>query len=340
MATKKSTTRFLLAALAVAAIPAVRALAEEPEGIRIGTARLSPFLNVSYLYDSNPNNANDGRKDDVKDVNAGLTDEKVEIEKSSAYSIQPGINLTLPGNDWKLVGTAYFLLDKYVDGSEDDHKDWSEELTFSAETDGGLRFKISENVRKAQYSEDYKEFTDDSKELQKLIDELGDQDSDRLYQNYAFSLAKSLTEKSDIEIGGTYSDTDYDDDALFDSCSYGGTLGFTLKLTEKSDGFIRGSYVIHEEDENDPGDKTSSAPENQYSDSKSKSIRGLIGLRSRATEKVTYDVGVGVEHFKDFEDDQGDADTENGFYYDANVTWKVTPRLTLSLVGDSKFEPA
>lgn len=340
MSTKDSITRFTLTALAIAAIPAMQAMAEEPAGIRIGAARISPFLNFNYLYDSNPNNANDGRKDDVKEVNSKLQNEEVEIEKSSAYTIQPGINLTLPGNNWKLVGNAYFLLDHYMDGSEDDHKDWSEELIFSAETDGGLRFKISENVRKAQYSEDYKEFTKDNEDLQKLIDELGDQDSDRMYQNYAVSLAKSLTDKSDIELGGTYSDTDYDDDALFDSRSYGGSLGFTYKVTEKSDAFIRGSYIIHEEDENDKGDATASAPLNQYSDSKSKSIRGLFGFRSRATEKVTYDVGVGLEHYKDFEDDEGDSDSETGFYYDANICWKATPRLTLSLVGDSNFQPA
>lgn len=344
MATKESMKRFLVTAFAVAALPAFQALADEgPEGIRIGVARLSPFLNLSYLYDSNPNNANDGRKDDFERVDASIEDADVKIEKSSGYTIQPGINLTLPGNNWKLVGSAYFLLDHYMDGTEDDHKDWSESLTFSGETDGGLRYKISEEIRKAQYSEDFKDNIGNSMEfrdLQKLIEELGDQDSDRTYQNYSFSLAKSLTEKSDIELSGTYSDTDYDDDSLFDSCSYGGTLGFTLKLTEKSDGFIRSSYIIHEEDENDSTSDANRTHKNAYATSKSKSIRGLIGLRSRATEKVTYDVGVGVEHYKDFEDEMGDSDSETGFYYDANITWKATPRLTISLVGDSSFQPA
>lgn len=103
-------------------------------------------------------------------------------------------------------------------------------------------------------------------------------------------------------------------------------------VTDKSSVFLRGTYGLTD---NDSYTETA----NQYT--------VLGGLKSRATAKVTYNVGVGYQRFQkdaeppdpDFPDSEpfGEID-EDGLSYDAAIVWAATPKTSISLSGNSSFE--
>jgi hypothetical protein len=75
----------------------------------------------------------------------------------------------------------------------------------------------------------------------------------------------------------------------------------------------------------------------------------MFGIRTLATEKVTFNLSAGAEYFKDFEYSYIDAEEvkhslnaedEFGFVYNISANWKATRRLSISLNGHSEYQPA
>ena len=279
-----------------------------------GTLNLSPFAEISYNHDDNPHGARDYAIQAAKED----PEQKNKIEESDSVDYKIGLNLLLPGNHWKLTGRAYYLGEEYTSDSIDDRHDWSEQATLSGSTDGGSTWALSELVQKVQYDDKF-EITQQDR-LQVALDAKGE---------------AVLTEKSSLLLGAFYTDNDYDDEQCYDYSSYGGNLGFAHQLTDKTDWTLGAIYTVYDKDEYD---------------SDAYGINGQIGLRSRATEKLTFDVSIGAEYFKDFEYkvfdadgnlvDKGEAEDEVGFTYRLAANWKITDRLSLVLSGYSDYEPA
>lgn len=271
----------------------------EGGGIWLGPLNISPFLNLMGLYDSNVNIVRDGEKKRLKEIRG---DDDTE---SGGYSVQPGIDLLLPGNNWQLSGTAYYRLEDYEEDFAETRHDWHEALSLYGETEGGLGLRLSEMVQQVAVDEkDYAGRWHDRREMR-----------------FGADIGKPLTDKTKLGLSGFYSDTDYDDDTLFDSDRWGGTLTLATRLTDKTDGLLVGGITTHSADD-------------QKGHAESYIINA--GVASRATDKIAYRMTAGVEIYTGFDDQ----DTEVGFSYDLGGFWRATEKLTLSLSGRSAYEPA
>ena len=317
MSTTNRSAVLLLAAMAASVAATAQAIPENAsdQGIWLGGAvNLSPFVEAGYIHDSNPNNMRKQKKDLLKEND-------VDAAKSAdGYMVRPGVNISVPGNCWNLAGRAYYRMERYSSDEVDDRDDWGESLTFSGETDGGLMWRLAESIVQVDLEEQFDgEFPNNYST------------HDRLEMVFDGMLSKRITEKCSLEVGGSYSKTDYDSDKLYDYYRYGGRLGFAHQLTEKTDWTLSASHTIHEQESNsdelDDADKT-------------KSTKLMAGVRSRSTERLAFDVKGGIEFYEGNDNEDGSSNDKTTFTYALGTTWKASERLSVGLRGLGEYVPS
>jgi opacity protein-like surface antigen len=317
MSTPNRSASLLFAAVAASVAATAVAIPESASdnGIWLGgTVNISPFIEGGYIHDDNPN----GFRKQKSDL---LAEQGIEKKSSDGYTIRPGFNVDIPGNCWRLAGRAYYSMVRYSEDDVDDRDDWGESLAFSGETDGGLAWRLDESIVKVDLEEQF-------------IGEFPYNFStrDRIEMTFGGSLSKRITEKCRLEVGGSYSKTDYDYEELYDYERYGGRLSFAHVLTEKTDWTATASHTIHKQTTNsdlmeDTNDDTSST-------------KFLLGVKSRSTERVTFDIQGGVEFYDGNASEDGASNDETSFTYAFGIHWQPTERLNIGLRGLGEYEPS
>ena len=316
----------LLAAVSLAS-------AEDEGGIWLGPVNLSPTLNIGIFYESNPDEVNENRKELME-----AADEN-RFDSTEGFNIQPGLNLLLPGNQWKLSGRLVYT---YEDDNSDysrSPEDWRETLKFDGETDGGTSWALGQSAQQLSYQQ-YDEFSQD----------------DRFGFGVNGMLGRQITDKSGLSVGASYRLVDYEDDYLYDSDNQVYSLTFKHQLTEKTDGLLSLAYGINGADYDEVGsDRHPGTGPRRRLDVDIKDatyVNGSVGLGSRTTERLAFRALVGMTAFDDFEYEypeareyieqgqvsEDEADTEYSFSYDMGLTWTPTERFTLNLSGNSAYE--
>lgn len=279
-------------------------------GIWVGPLNLSPSLDASVFYDSNPDEVNTSRKrlmEEAEDYDGDRYD------SAKGFNIKPGLLLLLPGNGWSLNGNFYYI---YEDDDSDysrKPKDWLASLGAQGGTDGGLEWSLGSSAQQS----DYQKFDEFSQE-------------DRFALRFYGGLGKAITEKTKVNLTANYSSIDFDDEYAYDTESTTVGLGLSRRLSEKTDALVSLSYGINEADDEE---------------SEAKRYNASVGLGSRATEKITYRALVGVSMFQDYdyEDEDGNnvsSDDEYTMSYDLSMQWRPTMRLTVNLSGGTSYETA
>ena len=317
MSTSNRNASLLLAAVAASVAATSLAIPENASdtGLWLGGAvNVSPYVSAGYVHDDNPNNVRK-QKENL------LSENGVDSKKSSdGYTVCPGVNIAIPGNCWKLAGGAYYSMVRYSEDGVDDRDDWGESFTFSGETDGGLMWQLVESVVLVDLEEQFDgDFPNNFST------------HDRLEMTYGGSLSKRITEKCRLEVGGSYSKTDYDADTLYDYERYGGRLSFAHVLTEKTDWTATASHTIHTQKSN--GDL-------EYDNDDTSSTKFLLGVKSRSTERVTFDIQGGVEFYDGNDSSDGSSNDKTSFTYALGANWKPTERLVIGLRGLGEYEPS
>ena len=123
---------------------------------------------------------------------------------------------------------------------------------------------------------------------------------------------------------------------MYDYSVVRGNIGFAHLLTDKTDWTLNAGYKNYDKD--------------GY-DSNAWSVNGRIGLRTRSTDKLTFDTSIGAEFYRDYEYNLYDADgkyigkkskgeDEKSFIYTIGANWKMAQRLSLRVHGDAGYEPS
>ena len=317
MSTSNRNFAIVLAALAAVALaPSAQAIPEgaPDRGFWLGgTANISPFLDIFWYHDDNPDNARNQKSELLEENN-------VHLHSSNGYSVRPGFNLDVPGNCWKLAGRAFYSLERYSRDDVDDRNDWGESLAFSGETDAGLMWRLDESIIQVDLEEQYVEDFPYNYSTR-----------DRLEMGFGGSRSKRITDKSRLEIGGSDNKTDYDARNMFDYTRYGGRLSYAHKLTERTDWTLSATHSIYEQDSNDEG--TEGGGEN-------KSTKLMLGAKTRSTERLSFDVHGGVEFYQGDENEDGTDNDKTSFTYALSGSWKAGERLTIGFHGLGEYEPA
>lgn len=274
-----------------------------------GKLNITPFVTLGFLNDDNPNSMREYTKNSIKarTPGSGLLDD------ANGFSYTVGTALLLPANNWSLSGRFFLTGDEYSSSSADSRTDWSESVTVSGQTDGGSTWNVSQIYQNIRYDNDF---------------EISQNDRTQLGVNASADV--KLSDKSHLIGGAFFQDYDYDARTCYDYSTYGLKLGFAHKLTEKTDWTLT---TVYAEDDKDGYD------------SNSRSVNVLAGIRSRSTEKLSFNVAAGAEFFKDFEYllENGlarDPETEAGFSYSLSANWKISRRLSLRLGGYGDYQPS
>jgi hypothetical protein len=293
------------------AVPAYQALDAADGGIWIGRFNLAPTLDFGVFYDSNPDEVNESRRR-LMEVGEGVEGDR--FDSATGYNIQPGLNLLVPGNNWKLNGRAYYVYEKDDSDYTRAPKDWMEYLTLNGETEGGIAWGLGQSLQQLRY-EKFDEFSQEDRFATRLNGNVG----------------KELTEKSKLSLGANYSSVEYDDDFAYDTEYLTFALSFSHRLTEKTDGILSGSYGIKGSEEED-----SDAYEYNLS----------VGLSAEVTEKLAYRTLIGVSMYEDFEYANADpeaassSETDYSLSYSLGIQWKPTERIAVNVSGGSGYESA
>lgn len=312
MHSRKTGIALFVAGAAVAAL-AVPENATEHYGFWIGDLNISPYIQAGYTRDDNSSYAR-RQKQDIMDARS------VKHDTADGYFIRPGFNLNLPGLDWTLSGDAYYDAVRYDDAEDVDN--WGETLGFSGETDGGLGWRLRESVRLVDMDEDFNNYSDPSYRYSTR---------DRTESTFGASLSKRVTERSQISLGGHLGITDYDSELLYDYRTYGGSLGYSHKLTERTDWTLSAAHS--ESKQTDNSDKMDV-------DSKTKSSSVSLGATSHRTEHIDFNISAGIGRHEGAKRSDGKSRDNTVFTYTAGIKWHGSERLTLRFYGSGRYDPA
>lgn len=140
------------------------------------------------------------------------------------------------------------------------------------------------------------------------------------------TLGSDLTDKTEEDIGYTYSKDHYKEAGLFDTARHDGQLMLGYKVTDKSSVFFDGRY----------GTEDSQGYESAGSDA----YAGL-GWRTRMTEKFSFDGSAGYEDYTSGilqgQSQRSDVDTL-GLHL--RGTWRPADKLTVGILGQRDVEAA
>ncbi len=279
-----------------------------------GTLNVSPFLNLSYQRDDNVNGLREYGKQRARE--RGLSR---QFDDANAFVIKGGLNFLLPGNHWRLDGRAFIHNEQYSNVDADDRTDYYEMVILKGWTDGGTTWFIRERYQDIRYDDDF-ELAENDRKVFELV--AGGE--------------MAVTDKSKVRASAGYLDYNYDDRAGDDYNRIHGTVGFAHTLTEKTDWTVSATYTTFDRDRYDT---------NAYG------VDGKIGLRTRSTDKLTFDASIGAEYFRDYKYNmyaadgtflgrKSKGDDETSFVYDIGGSWKIDKRLSLRVSGRSEYEPS
>lgn len=312
---RKAGFSIAIAGAAAMALAVPENAAEENLGIWVGDVNISPYIQAGYARSDNTYGAR-RQKNDVMTANS------VKNGAASGYFIRPGFNVGLPRPDWILVGNAYYDTVHYSDADAEDVDNWGEKFGISGETDGGMTWQLDESVRLVDLEEDETLYSDPSYRYSTR---------DRTESTFGGSLSRRLTERSSLSLHGHLGMTDYDSELLYDYRTYGGSVGYAHKLTERTDWTLRAAHS--ESEQKDNSDK-------MHVDSKTKSSSLSIGAKSHRTERLNFNVSGGVLFHEGSKRSNGKSNDNTVFTYTVGANWRGSERLTLRIYGTGRYDPA
>ena len=294
---------------------------DRESGIHIGNNRmtLKPYVTMSYVYDSNV--------DQVHHSKAG-----------SQWSVNPGLTLDYVGENWKLDAKAFYRYHAYNRyTSQFNESSYGEALNFA-----WADSECSEPGWSVIFREAFEQIAQD--------DDMSGRDGrglgrDRKTFRAEGAIERRVNEWLHMGVVSKYYLIDYDNDVEkyqplygWKTASVGGEAGYLH--SQWLDFILFGDYQWFWQD-NDHERGNVAHASSRYgrrvrSDSKGYSL--MAGVGSRVSEKLTYRLMTGWNHF---EYGSGTKDLD-GWVYQFNAKWQTDAENTLSLmaVGSSYYQPS
>jgi hypothetical protein len=264
-------------------------------GIILGSARVSPHASAGVFFDSNPDYVREGEED----ARFGTA----EDYDSWGYSVQPGVDLKWQANHWLLAADAWYTMERFEKEFLESRDSWGESASLSFEGQRDLYVTVAESYKYVRETDEDAARWKDRYELAAGID-----------------VDKALGEKTIVGAGAKYRSLDYDSSLLNDWSKVSLDARLARAITEKMNATLTGRYETDE---------------SEHQDGSADTWTGLLGVSSRATDKISYSLGVGVHFYTGFDDSE-----KTKFAYHAQAKWAPTEKFDLSLAGNTSFYPA
>lgn len=283
-------------------------LDREP-GIKIGERlTLRPYVCISYTLDSNPNSTRDGG------------------DNYSYWSANPGFNFDFSGDNWAVVGAAYYQYHACSSGNQRsmNNSSYGEQLGFKwsniANGGAGWAMEISERYSVVCQNDDFS--NGDGMGLWR--------DRQQFDVNAVFQ--RRFNDHWHAAVNASYYWLDYANDATqyahlygWDRWMAGMQLGYTA--SKWTDLFLAANYQGYTQD------TYSYLPDNLSRESKGLTVH--LGVGSYLTDRISYRVSGGWSRFE-----YGDSSDANGFTYSGSLNWKFASTWSTSLLFASYYQPS
>ena len=290
------------------------------EGISFGKFIIRPYVDLSITYDGNPNLAQTNYESDVF----------VEYEL--------GANMLYKGHHIDFYGSIFWFARSYLDDNAPtadwlyapdslDHNGYGESfgLTYGSRDNLQIRayqsFQQVTDYSRQPYSEAYiSEYTQDS-----FVAEDRGNRLERDLINAGLAFGKDLTDKTELDLNGSFLRTDYAAPEMYDLDELTAHGEFAYKVTDKSAVFVLGEYSVQD---------TDALP------SEPVSTIWRVGWKTKFTEKTAFKGSVGMEYY-DAKIDIPDVDSQLDMpSYDLGWIWLPTDKLSFNVSGANTIEPS
>lgn len=234
---------------------------QESRGFKFNNLTVSPYVNLEYRYDSNVNNQNGGSRG-VVSPNGGKT---AGEESDSILRVNPGVDLSYKGDMWGLHGNVWYSYDWYKELDRLNSDSYGESLDFYRESAKGWRLVLGQRYVRSTENDSLidggnglwrdREQTDFEGALAYRFSEKTELTLSGLYSDLSYvnsqtkyyplygsqewtmglELARKLTEKSNLLLGGSYQQYTSDGATKVDDSSTGYSLqaGLGSRATER-----------------------------------------------------------------------------------------------------------
>ncbi len=276
---------------------------------------------------------------------------RVPDTPQSDYFIQPEVSLTLqnaPAMAWHLSAVGFAGRRNYQD------EDFRDQDFYGV----GLRLRRARETRwdlnvlqALRVVEDYNRgLTDPEPGIADTedLDIAALRARRRIYEG-GVGVGTDLSDKSDISVQYRYNQLTYRVPGLRDRDSHQVRTEWSYALTDKS-AFLANATYRHEEQ--DPLDAADPATDTSgfRGGSQGEALRGLVGLRTLATERVTARAAVGVERYErkplgrdPLPAPSGTAEsatttgrtTDEAFTWESALTWQAAPKVSVEAASNS-----
>ena len=337
------------------------------EGITTGRLTMRPYIDTSATYDSNVSSvpvADQAQDPQASPATAGVLDEESDIY----YQLRAGATFHWYYDRTAVIGDAWGNVRRYADHDADNEEGFGQRLGVARGNRETLAWRAYESYeRRFDFTLQDAEagVTASTPELpalslpalsssngpngpEALSSSSGSNGGAPVSSAGAFALeeellltstrrdlfgvgldgGRNLSDKLELDVGYSYAETDYEDPTLFGQSQHTVTAGLGRPLTHKTTAFLRGTYGLEDND--------------NYQDAVS-DYQLLVGLRSGASAKLTYDAGIGYQRSetadtKEVIDEPTPDDNQGNFAYDAGITWRPTHKLGFSLSGRNEYD--
>jgi len=225
-----------------------------------------------------------------------------DAESNQGPSIRSGFDFFYGGNRHKVAGQFWYQWEKYLAEGRLDSNQWRETLRYMYETPQGTVLRFDHYWGEIYQSDFDRGLWQDRREL--VLDA---------------SIAHELSPKTRAQLDIGVEDVQYRNPALYDWREYSANVSLARMLTPKTDFFLGLGAALE-------------AGESYSGYSKSYRVNG--GFASRATERVTYRIAVGVEGF----DYQGNSSLNWSPYYQLGATWMASRKWSWTVTGQGQHQ--
>ena len=276
-------------------LPAWVRAAPVDKGIRVGAFTLSPFAGMAGTYDSNIQRASADEEDDVF-LEANL-----------------GLKLGYQAKEVALDGIGFAQGRTYADHDEADFGAGGEALLLKLGAPERILVELQESWRRVEDFDNYG-----------VIGAVGGISADAFLDANVRSrrdileggvgVGAKLTDKTELQAGYRYNETDYASTNLLDLTSHNAQIEALYQFRAKSAGFATLLGGVQDSDQVDD--------EATYAAAR-------LGLQTRQTDRLVLKAGVGEQHY---ERPEGGG-TEDRFHFDGQASWTATDKTQVQLEG-------
>ncbi len=291
------------------------ALADPGDGIRLDNLTLHPFVSGSVVSGSNVG---------LTQLSEPQASPSAEEEAGDVFlELRYGLKMDYQRETVLIKGSLYGY-DRYYQDLDLDNSGFGQ----SASLDAGSKERVAIRLSESYYVlQDYALMNAALSGDEVLDNQLLEDRSDRLLWmdkrdviNAGINLSRQLSAKMNLGASYTYSMTEYDDIRLFDTSTRTLSGDVSWAKTAKTDAFLTGSYGVEDSDALDLGE------------GEERSV--MVGLRTAATQKINYDLGVG---YLDYVVDGLEDIDQGGLNYAVGIGWTLSPKLALQASADKSF---